>query len=111
MKMEELTHKKENIIIWLQNWYKQQCNDEWEHSYGISIDNIDNPGWKIEIDLKDTLVQNRTLEYKLVDNSENDWYSYKVTDNKYVANGDPDKLEFLLHIFREFVEGNLNRKK
>lgn len=106
--MDEPIQNKENVIIWLQNWYKQQCNDEWEHSYGVLIDNIDNPGWRIEIDLKNTALQDKNLEYKLIENSEEDWYSYEVKNNKYFANGDPNKLGFLLNIFRDFVEGSLN---
>lgn len=92
----------------MQKWYRNQCNDEWEHSFGISIDNIDNPGWKVEIDLKDTALQNKILERKLIENSETDWYDYKVVNGKYIANGDPDKLELLLETFKDFVEKNLD---
>jgi hypothetical protein len=28
----------------LQAWYFAQCDGEWEHSYGIHIENCDNPG-------------------------------------------------------------------
>ena len=38
----------------IQEWYISQCNGDWEHCYGIKIDNIDNPGWAVKIDLHDT---------------------------------------------------------
>lgn len=31
----------------LERWYASQCDDNWEHSYGIRIDTLDNPGWRI----------------------------------------------------------------
>lgn len=39
------------MIKWLQNWYYQLCDGEWEHQNRIRIETIDNPGWSIEIDI------------------------------------------------------------
>lgn len=36
------------------NWYVRECDDDWEHSYGVKIDTLDNPGWTIAIDLRET---------------------------------------------------------
>ena len=41
----------------LQNWYKMHCDGDWEHSYGVIIDTLDNPGWKLSVDLTDTLLE------------------------------------------------------
>lgn len=30
-----------NVLNWLQEWYRQNRTDEWEHFYGIKIDNGD----------------------------------------------------------------------
>jgi hypothetical protein len=43
-----------NAILQLQQWCEAQCNGDWEHQYGISIDTLDNPGWRVEIDLNGT---------------------------------------------------------
>jgi hypothetical protein len=29
---------------WLQEWYAGRCNGDWEHSFGVSTDSLDNPG-------------------------------------------------------------------
>src|ERR1700722_12742042 len=50
------------IFIWLQRWYKIHCNGDWEHSYGIQIDTLDNPGWTITIDLQDTDLHIKNFE-------------------------------------------------
>ncbi|UCH44768.1 MAG: hypothetical protein JSV11_10785 [Nitrospiraceae bacterium] len=35
----------------LNRWYINQCNGDWEHQYGIVIETLDNPGWRVKIDL------------------------------------------------------------
>lgn len=47
-----------DVIGELQKWYLSQCNDDWEHTYGIQISNLDNPGWNLEVDLTDTYLEN-----------------------------------------------------
>lgn len=43
-----------NDITWLEAWYQQNCDGYWEHSYGIEIETLDNPGWHVKIDLRET---------------------------------------------------------
>jgi hypothetical protein len=38
-----------NELRQIQDWYKSQCNGEWEHSCGLSIETLDNPGWRVQI--------------------------------------------------------------
>jgi hypothetical protein len=35
----------------MQEWYKKNCNSDWEHNYGIKIEILDNPGWALTIDI------------------------------------------------------------
>jgi hypothetical protein len=39
----------------LEEWFVARCNGNWEHGSGISIETLDNPGWRVKIDLRDTL--------------------------------------------------------
>lgn len=93
-----------DILQWLENWYKTQCNEDWEHQYGIKIESLDNPGWWITIDLKDTCFENIKINSESIENDENDWYFFHYKDKKYEASGDPKKLEFLLIKFKEIIE-------
>lgn len=43
-----------NVLQEIQSWYISNCNGDWEHSFGVSIDTLDNPGWSVRIDLADT---------------------------------------------------------
>jgi hypothetical protein len=41
-------------LDFLQRWYAEQCDGKWEHSYGVRIETLDNPGWQITVDLNGT---------------------------------------------------------
>ncbi|MCB1177393.1 MAG: immunity 53 family protein [Leptospiraceae bacterium] len=104
MKMKSREETKTNLLNWLQNWFKEQCNGDREHNYGISIETLDNPGWKITIDLEETNWENSTLDLITEEISESDWFSYGVKDQKFIGAGDPLKLELLIEKFKYFVE-------
>ena len=90
------------ILTRFQKWYLTNCNGDWEHSFGISISTLDNPGWNIKADLSNTSLQN--LEYdRQLDNGAFDWLVIKVHDNIFEASGDPTKLETILTIFLDEI--------
>ena len=45
----------------LEKWYSGQCKGEWEHGYGVRIDTLDNPGWRVHIALHGTKRQDGAL--------------------------------------------------
>ena len=60
-------------LAWIQNWYGEQCNGDWEYCYGITIENLDNPGWKVDIPLTDTDLEEKSFQPVDVKRSEQDW--------------------------------------
>ena len=93
-----------NLVLWLQEWYRQNCNDQWENFYGIKIETLDNPGWRVCIDLKETKYENLTLKKVEKDRGISDWITYEIVDGAFVGAGDCTKLGELLQAFREQVE-------
>jgi hypothetical protein len=81
-----------NVLTELQQWYASNCNGDWEHSYGIKIDTLDNPGWVLRIDIEETNLQNYSFVSINIDNNDDDWYVCNVSKNKFEASGDPTKL-------------------
>jgi hypothetical protein len=79
----------------LQRWYLDQCDEDWEHSYGVTIGTLDNPGWSLTIDLVDTALEGKPFEpiqYGMLneaETSEDEWIHCKVEDNKFTAFGGP----------------------
>jgi hypothetical protein len=94
-----------NILKWIQNWYLENCDGDWEHCYGVNISTLDNPGWTIDIDLTDTNIEDKKFEVIDIERSESDWIYCNVSDNTFHGNGGPNNLEEILMIFQSWVAG------
>ena len=92
------------VLDWIQNWFKNNCDGQWEKSEVIQITTLDNPGWEVEIDISNTSIANTTINWILNEHSKQDWYGVKIEDQKFTAAGDSGKLKFLLGLFKEMVE-------
>jgi hypothetical protein len=94
-----------NVLQEIEAWYLSQCNGVWEHSYGVKIGTLDNPGWTIEIELTDTNLMNKAFDvhtygvHEHSADSGNNWIHCKVEDNKFIGNGGSNKLEEILNVF------------
>lgn len=88
-------------VSWLQDWYSRQCDGEWEHSKGIKIDTLDNPGWKVEIDLsKYGAIKNAVVRDE---RNSDQWLFCEVREAVFEAFGAPNRLNAILDAFRAFV--------
>ena len=92
------------ILEWIQDWFKDNCDGDWERSGTIQITSTDNPGWEVEIDISKTSVANLTLDRILNENGKEDWYGITIENQKFSAIGDSGKLKFLLGLFKEMIE-------
>jgi hypothetical protein len=92
-----------DLLEWLQEWYRSQCNGDWEHGYGVRIETLDNPGWHISITLEGTTASSVTMPPYEQDLGDDDWVSCKVEDGKFVGYSDPGKLTVILDMFRTLV--------
>lgn len=89
-----------DLIAQLQNWYAAQCNGDWEHQYGIEISTLDNPGWRVSIDLTETYLED--TNFATVDGterSEEDWVYCKVENKTFQGSGGIYNLAEILEIF------------
>lgn len=57
----------------LVKWYEAQCDDDWEHQYGVRIDTLDNPGWSVRVDLQKTSLINRRFTDVEIERTDCDW--------------------------------------
>lgn len=78
----------------------QNCDGDWEHCYGVEIGTLDNPGWYIDIDLTDTILEDEEFEIIKLERSESDWIFCHVEDNIYKGNGGIANLNEIIAIFR-----------
>lgn len=90
-------------IAFLQTWYQRQCNGFWEHSYGITIESLDNPGWIVTVDLAETPLEGESMESVRQERSPKDWLICEVTQKQFRGQGDSQKLLEILTIFEKWA--------
>ena len=94
----------------IQEWYKNHCNSDWEHEYGVKIETLDNPGWIASIDLVDTFLQG--FEYQYSKKGEDDWLELVSDGEVFRGAGDFLKLDEILDKFiNEFALPNIKNAK
>lgn len=94
-----------SLIKWLEEWYISQCEGDWQHYFGMRIYTIDNPGWRVTINLEDTELEDKEFdEYRLIIDEDEDWILCYVKDCRFEGAGDPSKLEEIIRRFKEWVE-------
>jgi hypothetical protein len=86
-------------------WYRAQCDGEWEHAHGVTIGTLDNPGWRVTIDLGGTRWANAIVPNIMEERSEVDWVQSEVVAGRFDGHGGAGNLEELLERFLAVVEG------
>ena len=88
----------------LQRWFATQFEREWDHDQGIEINTLDNPGWRVVIQLEGTALE--TVPFEVVEENyehETDWVRCWVQDGHFQGAGGPEKLQRLLRIFLDWA--------
>ena len=87
----------------LQAWYAAQCDGDWEHQDGIEINTLDNPGWRVTINLQGTALEGRRFS-AVEENYEDDtdWLRCWVAEQSFQAAGGPTRLTRILRIFLDW---------
>ena len=96
------------------HWYASNCNDDWEHAFGVEIGNLDNPGWTVAIDLEDTPLASAPFDRIVVgeddDNFDDEgrqvgpWWTCWVEERRFQARCGPEDLEHVLEVFLDWCE-------
>ena len=87
----------------LQDWYLNQCNEEWEHHYGVLIDTLDNPGWRLTVNLMGTRFEGLDFSPMARKSSETNWVDCSIREGSFVGFGGPMKLTELISIFLDWI--------
>ena len=87
----------------IEDWYLGECNGDWEHSYGIKIDTLDNPGWLVTIDLAETKWKDLELDRTVTQRTDTDWVQIESTKSQFIGCGGPRNLVEVLERFLKIV--------
>jgi hypothetical protein len=96
-----------DILKWLQNWFFQNCDGKWEKEQRLLIETIDNPGWLLTLQLKNSINDNKAIEELSIERTEQNWCQSHIKKNEFVAVGGPFNLTEILYYFRNFIEDNV----
>lgn len=92
-----------STIEWLQDYFEECCNGDWERIYGIKIGTLDNPGWMVDIDLEDTAIEDCAFKKIRIERDDNNWIICRVENRVFKGRGGVKNLEEILIIFRDWV--------
>jgi hypothetical protein len=101
-------------FLWLQKWYQAHCDGDWEHSSGIRLETLDNPGWSLTVDLQDTELESKKFQKVKIERSKDNWIFCNVKENKFDGACGIGNLPEVLKLFRDWAENceeNLNDQK
>lgn len=85
----------------LAKWHRAQCNGDWEHMYGVTIETTDNPGWWVKIELDGTTAANLTGK------GQRDGMTWEVADGTLQGyDEETGNLEGLLCLLMDVIEAH-----
>lgn len=92
-----------NNFLWLLRWCNNQSDLKNEESR-VTFETLDNPGWALTINLKDTTLEGKLFDKIKIDNSENDWLRCYLSNGKFEGPGGNFNLLQIIKIFRTWAE-------
>jgi hypothetical protein len=104
-----------SLLTWVQAWYASNCDNDWEHSFGLSLTTLDNPGWHLAIDVTSTPMGGVPYAPVTAQRDPHDWITTElvdkgsqpgVTGTSWQAHCGPLNLGEALHLFREWVRSH-----
>lgn len=92
-----------SLLKWFEEWYKSNCDGDWEHNCGIHIGTLDNPGWRIEINLVNTELEDKVFDSLKIERTNDNWVHCRVENSIFKGAGGTENLEELLKIFKTWT--------
>jgi elongation factor P hydroxylase len=96
--------KNDDLIEKLQEWYISNCDEDWEHTYGVRLDTNGTSGWNMKIELSYTILDGCEFETVKVKRSAHDWIFCEVKELVFEIICGPLNLKEGLKIFLDWYE-------
>lgn len=90
-------------FAFLQDWFAQHCDGDWEHDLGVSIATLDNPGWLLRVRIEDTEIEGIEAPWTSSEESEHEWLTWRSTGLAFEAYGGSRDLLRLVAAFQAFA--------
>ncbi len=90
-------------LDFLIEWFAQQCDGDWEHGVGITIETMDNPGWSLDVGIAETELEGLVTDWHKEETSEDTWLHWRSTGHMFEARCGPGDLTRALAAFQSFA--------
>jgi len=103
------THNKDNLT-WLTDWFYSQCDGDWEHCFGIGINNLNGSEGFFKVGISETELEDKPFEAIEIKRSDSDWVqcsiSTKIRQGRpmFVGYGGLLNLPEMIKVFRDWAE-------
>jgi hypothetical protein len=82
-----------SVLRRLETWYLSNCDGDWEHQFGVEIETLDNPGWRVKIDVTNTELESAPFSTREEGFSDQvGWLRCWKTDAEFHAVCGPERL-------------------
>jgi hypothetical protein len=96
-----------SIIKWLEDWYDSNCDGGWEHYYNsVKIYTIDNPGWRVKLNITETMYEDVVFNDIIIDRTDTDWLQCRKRDGNIDCAGGSKNLNEILEIIKKWMDEN-----
>ena len=92
-----------DLLSQLEEWYLSNVDGDWEHSHGIELGTLDNPGWHLDIDVFDTRLNGLAFQELTLDRTEHDWIRCWVSDSAFHGRCGPGNLSEVIRTFLDWA--------
>lgn len=100
-----------DALAWLMEWYASHCDGEWEHGHGVSISTLDNPGWRVRIDLQGTVLESAPFEERRFNYDDDiSWWICKREGKSFEAACGARELIAVIGVFRDWATQNQRQR-
>lgn len=89
----------DEIINWIKQWTLGNTHQKIKGESNFLIRTLDNPGWKVFINMEGTALEGKTLAFNNIERSEDDWIFCFVNENIFKAFCGPENLIEALLVF------------
>lgn len=92
-----------DLLYWLQNgWFcLLDFGGDFMYDYNVNILTY-NLGWKVEIEVMNTYLENKIFNPIILKNNINDWVKIEVKNGNFLGTGDATKLLYIIEVFRKW---------
>ncbi len=98
---------RSDLLSRLNGWYAAQCDGDWEHKYGITIETLDNPGWRMRIDLAGTpLLDRADFSHNENEHDPQQWMVLRKDGDVFEGAGAPGTLDAIIAGFLKWEDGS-----